>query len=403
MGEAPRTGTGWTDPARGIGQPVLGGWRPGDAVGNRRFALIGSLTTQSGAQLPDVVVAYEAFGEPRRDDQGLIVNGVLVCHALTGDSHVIGPAGDGHPTPGWWGGVVGPGTALDPADWYVVCANMLGGCQGTTGPSSPAPDGRAWGSRFPRITIRDQVEVERRLSDHLGISRWAAVIGGSMGAMRVLEWMAISPQRVGAALVLAVGAAAHADQIGACCAQIAIIESDPAWHSGDYYHDSGTPGPVIGMGIARRLAQLTYRGADEIELRFANRPQAGEDPMSGGRFAVESYLDHHAGKLAGRFDPGTYVVATRAMNMHDVGRGRGGVAAALSRASMPVLVAGVTTDRLYPLSLQRELADAIPGCEGLYVIDSPHGHDAFLLERDVVGDLVRATLEHSRVPTFAGR
>jgi homoserine O-acetyltransferase len=359
-------------------------------VGRRQFVRVGGLTTESGGHLPDVVVAFETYGVPARDQQGRATNAVLVCHALTGDSHVSGPAGPGHPTPGWWNGVVGEAAALDPADWFIVCANMLGGCQGTTGPSSTAPDGRPWGSRFPRITIRDQVEVERRLADRLGITRWAAVLGGSMGGMRALEWVATHPERVESALILAAGAAAHADQVGAYCAQIAAIEGDADWQGGDYHHTGRAP--FVGMGVARRLAQLTYRGLDEIEARFGNAPQPGEDPLRGGRFAVESYLDHHAGKLAARFDPGTYVVATRAMNTHDVGRGRGGAAAALGRTTMPVVVAGITSDRLYPLALQAQLAELIPGCEGLQVIDSPRGHDAFLLDTDAIGGLVAQTL-----------
>ncbi len=146
------------------------------------------------------------------------------------------------------------------------------------------------------------------------------------------------------------------------------------------------------MAIARRLAQLTYRGAEEIQARFGNHPQPGEDPYGGGRFAIESYLDHHAEALVDRFDPATYVVATRAMNTHDVGRGRGGARAALARATMPVTVAGISSDRLYPLPLQREIAAAIPGCTGLAVVDSDRGHDAFLLEHEAVGDLIRHTL-----------
>ncbi len=394
--------TGRPAPA-GAGPPVLGGWRTGDPVGGRRFARLGALRTQSGGVLPEVTVAYETFGQPRRDATGRIANAVLVCHALTGDSHMHGVAGPGHPTPGWWNGVVGPGCALDPADWFGVCANMLGGCQGSTGPSSPDPNGVPWGSRFPVVTIADQFEVERRLTEHLGVDAWAVVVGGSMGAMRVLEWLAGAPQRVRSALVLATGAKAHADQIGAYSAQIAAIQADPAWHGGDYYGRGVHEGPYLGLGIARRLAQLTYRGADEIEHRFGNTALRGADPLHGGRYLVESYLDHHAAKLAARFDPGTYVSATRAMNLHDVGRGRGGVAAALSRATMPVLVAGITSDRLYPLHLQRDLVRDIPGCESLSVIDSSHGHDAFLLETETVGRLVARALEASSRPRALAR
>ena len=383
-------------PASGPGRPVVGGWRAGDPVGQRQFASLGSLLTESGEHIHGLTLAYEALGSPRRDDEGRITNAVLVCHALTGDSHVSGDAGPGHPTPGWWGGVVGPGLALDTDEWYVVCPNMLGGCQGTTGPSSPHPDGGAWGSRFPDITIRDQVAAELLLAERLGIHSWAAVVGGSMGAMRVLEWLAIAPDRVRSALVLAAGLKAHADQIGAYYSQISAIVSDPDWADGDYYRDADRGhGPFSGMAIARRLAQLTYRGADEIQQRFGNAFQPDEDPLRGGRFAVESYLDHHAATLQARFDPGAYVVATRAMNTHDVGRGRGGAAAALAAATMPVVVGGITTDRLYPLPLQREIAAAIPGCAGLDVVDSPRGHDAFLLEHDAIGELIRRTLGRS--------
>jgi len=285
-------------------------WRDGDPAGDRRFAAVGDLTLDSGAVLPSVTVAYETAGElsPSRD------NAVLVLHALTGDSHVSGPAGPGHPTPGWWGGLVGRGAALDPSRWFVVTPNVLGGCQGTTGPSSPAPDGRAWGGRFPRITVRDQVAAEAALADVLGIDHWALVLGGSMGGMRVLEWMVGHPDRVARAVPLATTAAASADQIAWCAPQLAAIRSDPHWAGGDYYDAPGDRLPTTGLGIARRIAHVTYRSGEDLDDRFGRSPQPGEDPATGGRYAVESYLDHQAGKLATRFDAGSYVVLTEAMN-----------------------------------------------------------------------------------------
>ena len=330
-------------------------------------------------------MAYETVGTPRRHS-GRVDNAVLVLHALTGDAHVWGPAGPGQPTAGWWDGLVGPGRALDPEDWYVVSSNVLGGCQGTTGPSSAAPDGRPWGSRFPRITIRDQIEVERRLADQLGISRWAAVVGGSMGGMRALEWAVGWPERVASALVLATGAAATADQIGTQSAQMLAITGDPHWHGGDYlsYGDA----PVHGLGLARRIAHLTYRSELELEERFGRQHQPG----AGDLFAVQSYLNHHADKITRRFDPGSYVALTDAMNTHDVGRERGGVAAALASVTVPMVVAGIDTDRLYPLRLQAEIAEAVPTCAGLDVVSSRFGHDGFLLEADAVGALVKRTL-----------
>jgi len=189
--------------------PASGAWREGEhAPGRRRFLRLDRpVRLEAGDQLPEVTVAYETWGElnARRD------NAVLVLHALTGDSHLAGSAGPGHPTAGWWDALVGPGRAIDTGEWYVVAPNVLGGCQGTTGPSSTAQDGRPWGRRFPRITIRDQVAAETLLADAIGIGRWAAVIGGSMGGMRALEWAVSHPDRLGSLLVLAVGAYATAD------------------------------------------------------------------------------------------------------------------------------------------------------------------------------------------------
>jgi homoserine O-acetyltransferase len=362
--------------------PRLGGWVEGDPVGDRRFADLfsgenGPFRPERGGTLPGVRVAYETWGVLAPDGG----NAVLVEHALTGDSHVVGRAGPGHPTPGWWAGLVGPGAALDTDRFFVVCANVLGGCQGSTGPSSAAPDGGPWGARFPEITIGDQVRVEAALADALGIDRWAAVVGGSMGGMRALEWAVALPDRVDALFFLASGAAASADQIGTQTTQQAAIRADAHWAGGNYRLGEG---PVDGLGVARRIAHLTYRSAFELGERFGTTVQ--ED----GRFAVASYLEHHAAKLARRFDAGSYLVLTEAMNTWDVGRDRGGLAAALARVTARSVVAGVDSDRLYPLELQREVAEGLG--VPLHVIPSPYGHDGFLLETAAVGDLLRALL-----------
>ncbi|MBA8792976.1 homoserine O-acetyltransferase [Friedmanniella endophytica] len=329
-----------------------------------------------------MTLAYETWGTPQRDDTGAVVNAVLVLHALTGDAHLAGPAGPDQPTPGWWEPLVGPRRPLDTDRWWVVAANVLGGCRGSTGPASPAPDGRRWGSRFPELTARDQVAAEARLADALGVRRFAAVIGASMGGMRALEWVITHPDRVGSALVVAVGAAASADQIGTQTTQQAAITGDPGWQGGDYTGE----GPLTGLALARRIAHLTYRSEGELEARFGRRVQPD------GRFAVTSYLEHHGAKLVGRFDAGSYVVLTQTMNTHDVGRGRGGIATALGGVEVPVVVAGVDSDRLYPLHQQQELVDLIPTAERLHVITSAYGHDGFLIEADQVGPLVRRTL-----------
>ncbi|MET8766755.1 homoserine O-acetyltransferase [Streptomyces sp. NPDC004658] len=374
--------------AEGAAPPATGAWREGDPPGRRRWYVAEKpLPLETGGELPGVRLAFETWGELAPDRS----NAVLVLHALTGDSHVTGPAGPGHPTPGWWDALVGPGRALDTDRWFVVAPNVLGGCQGSTGPASRRPDGGgSWGGAFPFLTPRDQVAAEAGLADALGIDRWALVVGGSMGGMRALEWAVSRPARTGALLLLATTAAASAEQIAWAHVQLRAIRTDPHWQGGDY-HDTGR-GPHAGLGLARRLAHVTYRSEPELQARFGRLPQDTEDPYRGGRYQVESYLDHHAAKLVRRFDAASYVVLTEAMNAHDVGRGRGGVRSALRRVTAPALVAAVDSDRLYPPRQQAELAALIPGAEGLRVVESPYGHDGFLIEAEQVAALVRELL-----------
>jgi homoserine O-acetyltransferase/O-succinyltransferase len=359
------------------------------AEGETIIVDIGSLTLENGETLDDVSIAVQRWGElsPNRD------NVVMVLHALTGDSHVTGPAGPGHPTPGWWDGVAGPGAPIDTDTWCAISTNVLGGCRGSTGPSSLARDGKPYGSRFPLISIRDQVSADIAALAALGITEVAAVVGGSMGGARALEWLVTHPEAVRAGLVLAVGARATADQIGTQSTQIAAIKADPNWQSGDY-HDTGST-PDAGLQIARRFAHLTYRGEVDLDTRFGNDAQGQENPLAGGRYAVQSYLQHQGEKLLDRFDAGSYVVLSESLSSHDVGRGRGGVAAALASCPVPVVVGGITSDRLYPLRLQEELAELLPGCDGLDIVESLCGHDGFLIETEAVGALIRRTLELS--------
>ena len=362
-------------------------------MGDRRFVELGTLplewspTVWDEGGLPGVRLAYETWGElsPERD------NAVLVLHALTGDSHVVGAAGPGHPTPGWWGHLIGPGQALDTDRWFVVAPNILGGCQGSTGPASAAPDGQAWGSRFPRLTTRDQVAAEIALADLLGIDAWALVLGGSAGGMRAVEWAVTVPDRVRRLMLLATTPAASADQIAWCHAQVRAITADPVWAGGDFPR-TGAPGPVAGLAVARQIAHITYRSAAELAVRFGRADQTGESVPAGGRYAVQSYLDHHGSKLIGRFDAGSYVILTEAMNSHDVGRGRGGIEAALARITARTMVAGIDSDRLYPVAESERLAAGIPTADPLVVIPSDHGHDGFLIEVDAVGKLVAELL-----------
>jgi len=376
--------------------PVTGAWREGEDPGERRFADVGHVVLEAGGFLPNVRLAYESWGRLSADRD----NAVLVLHALTGDSHVVGPAGQGHPTAGWWEGLIGPGLPLDTDRWFVVAPNVLGGCQGTTGPSSAAPDGRPWGSRFPFVTVRDQVAVEAMLADAIGIPKWGLVLGGSMGGMRALEWAVTYPHRVERLLVIASGPYATGDQIAWCAPQLVAVRSDPGFAGGDYYDRAPGTGPHIGLGVARRIAHTTYRAGTEINSRFGRAFQSGENPLGGeGRFAVESYLDYHADKLVRRFDAGSYVVLTEAMNSHDVGRGRGGVANALRRVTAATIVVAVDSDRLYPPDLNREIADAVPGDVPLDLIHSEYGHDGFLVETETVGGIVKDLLTRKAMVT----
>ena len=372
--------------------PASGAWREGDPAGARRFASVGTLGTESGARLANARIAYETWGEPSPSRD----NAVLVLHALTGDAHVVGPAGPGQPTAGWWTGIVGPGAPIDTDRWFVVAPNVLGGCGGSSGPASLAPDLAEWGGRFPYVTIRDQVAAQAALADALGVGRWAAVVGGSMGGMHALEWAVGDPDRVARLAVLAAPAASSADQVALNSVQTEAVRADPRFRGGDYYGAADGDGPHRGLALARRMALLHYRSAEELNARFARTWQSGVSPLGHhGRFAVESYLDFHGNRFTRRFDANSYIRLVDAMSSHDVGRGRGGVESALSRYSGPALVLGIDSDRLYPLAdqavLARHLSGALDGAEPA-VLASDSGHDGFLIERAAVGDHLRRLL-----------
>ncbi|WP_025155477.1 homoserine O-acetyltransferase MetX [Leifsonia aquatica] len=369
--------------------PASGAWKETDAPAGRRFAGIGAFSFESGESLPYVRIAYETWGElsPAGD------NAVLVLHALTGDAHAVGPSGPGQPTPGWWSGIIGPGKAIDTDRWFVVVPNMLGGCQGTTGPASIAPDGIEWGARFPFTTIRDQVNAQAAFADELGIGRWAAVVGGSMGGMQALEWAVSFPDRVERLAVLAAPPFSTADQVALNSVQIEAVRTDPLFQGGAYYDAGDGDGPHRGLALARRMALLNYRSPSELNARFERTWQSGISPLGGGgRFAVESYLDFHGNKFTRRFDANSYITLVQAMNSHDIGRDRGGAAAALSRVTARTLVLGIDSDRLFPVEGQEVIAAHLPDTiDGRVpvVIRSDFGHDGFLIEDDAVSEHLR--------------
>ncbi|NMM16814.1 MAG: homoserine O-acetyltransferase [Cellulomonas sp.] len=367
-----------------VAVPASSAWREGDEPGGRQFLDIGPLRLEAGGRLAAVRLAYETWGTLNEAGD----NAILVLHALTGDSHVTGRAGQGHPTPGWWTSLVGPGAPIDTDRCFVVAPNVLGGCQGSTGPSSSAPDGRPWGSRFPHLTVRDQVAAEVRLADALGIDAWKLVIGASMGGQRVLEWGVSAPDRVRGLAAIATAAQTSGDQVASFHTQLAAIHADPRFAGGDYYDAPDGEGPHTGLGIARQIAHQTYRSALELDERFGRIPQGGENPLEGGRFAVQSYLDHHGDKLARRFDANTYVTLTRTMITHDLGRDRGGVEAALATITAKALVVAVDSDRLFLPSQAERIAGGIPGAGPVRTVRSDYGHDGFLIEADQVGRIV---------------
>lgn len=369
-----------------LGKPrATGAWREGDNRGDRQFASIGALQVERGDRIPVVRVAYETWGELDATRS----NAVLILHALTGDSHVAGEAGPGHPTAGWWKNIVGPGKAIDTNRWFVVAPNMLGGCQGTTGPATHSPRGSEWASSFPFVTIRDQVNAQAAFSTAIGIDRWAAVIGGSMGGMQALEWAVSYPDRLDRVAVLAAPASSSADQIALNSVQLDAVRNDQHFADGEYYEAPDGDGPHRGLALARRMALLNYRSPAELNDRFERSWQSELSPLGrGGRYAVESYLDFHGNKFTRRFDANSYITLVEAMNSHDIGRDRGGAAAALSLVTATSLVVGITSDRLFPLANQafiaHHLSSHIAG-DSPVVIDSEFGHDGFLIEDELVG------------------
>lgn len=352
------------------------------------------LHLQYGGVLERVAVAFETYGELNAAGD----NAVLVCHALTGSAHAAG-RNDREEVPGWWDPLIGPGKAIDTNRFYVVCSNVLGGCYGTTGPSSIDPaTGHAYRTSFPRYTVRDMVAVQRRLMDKLGIKSLRAVIGGSMGGMQVLEWAATYPELVRAIAPIAIGPFHSAWAIGLNEVARRAIVSDPAWQDGSYPLDQQ---PETGLGLARAIAMLTYRSFDSYEQKFGReRPRAGAavgDPRGGAvgalgaSFEIAGYLRYQGVKLVKRFDANTYLYLTMAMDDYDLADGRGTVASVLMALTMPALVMGIDSDVLYPEAEAKALVERLPNATYAR-IQSPHGHDAFLIEFPQVAAQLRRFL-----------
>lgn len=346
---------------------------------------------ESGARLGPITVAYETYGtlSPTKE------NVVLIPHALTGDSHCASHfEGD---EPGWWEGLVGPGKAIDTRRYFVICANVLGGCQGSTGPASINPEtGRPYGMSFPVVTIGDMVRVQRELLRHLGIDRVAAVVGGSMGGMQTLEWALTFPELVGAIVPIAAPGRSSPQAIAFNEVGRQAILMDPRWKNGEYYDGEA---PRDGLALARMVAMITYQSDESMWSKFGRElMNAGLEEIYelGTQFQVESYLHYQGEKLVERFDANSYIYLTRALDLFDLGRGRGGYRKALASIRVPTLVVGISSDILYPTHQQREMA-AILAEEGVPVeyreILCPYGHDGFLIEVQQMTEVLQSFLE----------
>ena len=345
----------------------------------RRVTLPGPLKLDSGALLAPVETAYETYGT-LAPDAG---NALLVCHALTGDQHLA----SAHPRtgkPGWWQRMVGPGRPIDTDRFFVVCANVLGSCMGTSGPASTDPaTGRPYAMDFPVITIRDMVRAQALLLDHLGVARLAAVVGGSMGGMQALSWAATFPDRVPAAVVIASTARHTAQNIAFHEVGRQAVMADPNWRGGDYY--DGDP-PAAGLAVARMAAHITYLSEAGLTEKFGRRLQARERKSFGfdADFQVESYLRHQGLAFTDRFDANSYLYITRAMDYFDLAEEHGGLLANAFRGTgTRFCLVSFDTDWLYPTAESRSIVQALnaAGAPASFVeLSSPYGHDAFLLD-----------------------
>ena len=372
------------------------------------------LLLDCGRELPQVRIAYETYGRlsPARD------NVILVCHALSGDAHAAGYSAapnagstrDGFRAEerdteqgrglGWWDGMIGQGKAFDTDRFFIISPNLLGGCRGTTGPSSRNPvTGCPYGSDFPVITVADMVKAQRALLDELGITRLFAVAGGSLGGMQALEWAVQRPDQVDVVIAIASTHALHPQGVAWNAIARNAITADPDWQDGDYYGTGRAP--IAGMGVARMVGHITYLSATSVRNKFGRRLRAADDiryELTTPEFEVESYLRHQASTFVKRFDANTYLYTSRALSYFDLARqyGAGQLSRAVNAVSARTLLISFSSDWLYPPEGSAELADALRAAGKdveFHVIDAPYGHDCFLLEEARQTPLIRTFLE----------
>lgn len=350
---------------------------------------------QSGQRFGPVTVAYQTYGRLSSNQD----NAILICHALSGDSHVAGVNAEDRRL-GWWEVMVGPGMALDTNRYFIICANVLGGCKGTTGPSSINPaTGRPYALSFPVVTVEDMVRVQKRLLDYLGVKRLLTVIGGSMGGMQALSWSVLYPEMVVSAIPVATTARLSAqgiawDEIGR-----KAIMADANWDNGNYY-EPGHPRPEGGLAVARMVGHITYLSDESMQAKFGRRLRQRDNYSYsfGIDFEVESYLDHQGEIFNRRFDANSYLYITRAMDYFDLTNGSGNLTEVFARTQANYLFISFSSDWLYPPYQSQMMVDALreagrDSAVEYFAATSPYGHDAFLLEAEQQAPVITGFLD----------
>ncbi|MBO6102564.1 MAG: homoserine O-acetyltransferase [Opitutales bacterium] len=373
---------------------VLEESRPGEVgiVAYSDFHSSEPLDFALGGRLESFDIRYETYGRLNADAS----NAILVCHALTGDHHCAGVYSINDRKEGWWNNIIGPNKPLDTNKYFIVCSNCIGGCMGSTGPSSLNPaTGRPYNLSFPALTVKDMVAAQARLLDHLGIKTLALAIGGSMGGMQVLQWAVDYPERVRKAIALATTSRENAQSIAFNCVGRTSIMRDPLWNNGNYSAD--TP-PRFGLGIARMMAHITYLSEKGMEEKFGRQLRQGSDSKFAfdSGFEVENYLRYQGSSFVNRFDANSYLYITRALDLYDLRAPDGTLETSLKKVKARVMAVGFTSDWLYPPEQNLEIVQALLRCgkDATYAeIESDLGHDSFLIESPKLYELIEYFLE----------
>lgn len=350
------------------------------------------LTLESGYTLGTVDIVYETYGEPNSDRS----NAILIFHALSGDAHVAGYHHPNDKRTGWWDEMVGPGKPFDTSKYWIICSNIIGGCKGSTGPGSINPEtGEPYGLDFPIITIGDMIEAQKRLIDHLEIKHLHSIVGGSMGGFQVLEWMLRFPDMVRSAICIASSTKLSSQALAFNAVGRHAITNDPGWMNGSYY---GTPGPVQGLAIARMIGHITYLSELSLDTRFGRKLQSADRYSYdlSTEFAIESYLKYQGKRFTERFDANSYLYITKAMDYFDIEQSYGKLTDAFSQVKAKTLVLSYSSDWLFPPEQSREIVRALMSNhkDVSYIeIDSPYGHDAFLVEHEQLKKIITPFLD----------